>query len=146
MSDWLLYLLLFLLLPLVFLLVIAWIWGGKRQRQLLLEQQLQQRQLASLQSELSALCSSSVTLGERLSRSEQRVVRLEQLLRQLDTGQRQLRHRQADMGGALPEDAVFEQALKLAERGVSREELMELCNISPGEADLVLMMRRSGQG
>ena len=44
-----------------------------------------------------------------------------------------------------PVSPAYEMASKLARRGAPREEIMETCGLSRGEADLISMLSRMGQ-
>jgi len=95
----------------------------------------QQREQAILQADLRALCNAAVQVGERLNRSELQL----KLLRQR---QQELGVRQEKMAQVEHQEPGFEQAIKLARKGSSVDELMEICNLSRGEAELIAMMHR----
>lgn len=101
------------------------------------EQALEQRLRASedkvddLAEQLRALTAGAVGQGERLNQVEE------------DTGR--LRHRldtvASQEGGGGP---AFSQAIRLARRGASAEEVMETCGLSQMEAELVVTLHRDG--
>ncbi len=64
---------------------------------------------------------------------------LERRLRRLSEQQEQLMLRD-------PDDGPYHQALRLAARGASAEELVQGCGLSRGEADLVLALHRPPSG
>lgn len=97
--------------------------------------QQQQQSMDSIQKDLRALCQSAVQVGGRVSR-------LEQGLKQLQARQQELGMRQDKMIQPEPEARNFEQAIKLAQKGASIEELMDICDLSRGEAELMSMMHR----
>ena len=97
--------------------------------------QQQQQSMETLQKDLRALCQSAVQVGGRVSR-------LEQGLKQLQQRQQELGMRQDKMIQPEPEARNFEQAIKLAQKGASIEELMDICDLSRGEAELMSMMHR----
>ncbi|MCA1791226.1 MAG: DUF2802 domain-containing protein, partial [Thioalkalivibrio sp.] len=66
---------------------------------------------------------------------DQRQVEMEQRLRLLTDQQEQLLMRD-------PETGPYHHALRLAEQGASREDLMNNCGLSRGEADLLLSLNR----
>lgn len=98
-----------------------------------LQQQVQSQ--AMLQADLRALCNAAVQVGERVNRMERGLKALQQRQQELGVRQEQLAL------GDSPEPG-FEQAIRLARKGSSVEELMEICNLSRGEAELISMMHR----
>lgn len=103
-----------------------------RQRRYLAEQS---GRLDSLQSDLRALCNAAVQVGERVNR-------LEQAARQLEQRQQELGVRQDNMVLTEPEERAYEQAIRLAQKGTPLEEIMDICDLSRGEAELITMMHR----
>lgn len=99
--------------------------------------QAQNQALDVLQKDLRALCNAAVQVGGR-------VHRLEQSLKQLQQRQQELGLRQDKLVHPEPEARSFEQAIKLAQKGASVEELMDICDLSRGEAELMSMMHRLG--
>lgn len=97
-------------------------------------QELTQR-LETLQSDVRALCNAAVQVGERVNR-------LEQSTKQLQQRQQELGVRQDQMVLAEPEERTYEQAIRLAQKGTPLEEIMEICDLSRGEAELITMMHR----
>lgn len=97
--------------------------------------QEQQQSQSVIQNDLRALCNAAVQVGERVNRMEGELKTLQQ--RQQELGVRQDKMAQSE-----PHDASFEQAIRLAKKGSSVEEMMEICNISRGEAELIAMMHR----
>lgn len=89
----------------------------------------------TMQNDLRALCNAAVTVGERMNQLEAQV-------KQLDQRQRELGLRQEQLGQAEPEDRSYDQAVKLVQRGAGVDELMEICGLTRGEAELVAMMHR----
>ncbi len=120
-----------LFLAVVVVLVTISLWRMKR----VLLQQRQSQQ--TLQADLRALCNAAVQVGERVNRME----REQGLLQQR---QQELGLRQETLAQAEPYEASFEQAIKLARKGSSVKELMDICNLSRGEAELIAMMHRLG--
>lgn len=102
-----------------------------------LQQQLQSQ--AVMQADLRALCNAAVQVGERVNR-----MGIE--LKLLQQRQQALGVRQDNMAHSEPLEAGFEQAIKLARKGSPVEELMEICNLSRGEAELIAMMHRLEPG
>ena len=102
-----------------------------------LRRQLEAREGAmnTMQNDLRALCNAAVTVGERMNQLESQVA-------QLDQRQRELGLRQEQLGQAEPEERSYDQAVKLVQRGAGVEELMEICGLTRGEAELVAMMHR----
>lgn len=98
----------------------------------------QAEMLQSIQRDLRALCNSAVTVGERINRAERRVQQLAE--RQEELGLRQDQIDQED-----PEGRAYAQAVKMAQKGAAAEELMEVCGLTRGEAELIAMMHRLDQ-
>ncbi|MBF0470641.1 MAG: DUF2802 domain-containing protein [Gammaproteobacteria bacterium] len=119
-------------LLLTLLLALFYLMRYQRQE---LERMQMQEQLKNLQGDLRSLSRSTAAVGER-------VALLEQATRQVELQQQQLQQRQTTLKTSNPEEASFEQALKLARKGASEEELMDLCHVSRGEAKLIRMMQR----
>lgn len=92
-------------------------------------------QLRSMQQDLRALCNAAVTVGERVNRLEQQAREL--YGRQEELGVRQDRIDQSSEGSA-----SYEQAIKMARKGASVEDLVEVCGLARGEAELISMMHR----
>jgi TolA-binding protein len=100
------------------------------QRQAQWEQALQ-----TLQRDLRALCNAAVNVGERLNRAERR-------LQQLTERQEELGVRQEQMGRGEGADQSYQQAIKLAHKGAGVDELIDVCGLTRGEAELIAMMHR----
>lgn len=97
--------------------------------------QQQANSQSAIQTDLRALCNAAVQMGEKVNRIEGELKTLQQ--RQQELGVRQDKMVQSE-----PHDASFEQAIKLARKGSSVEEIMEICSLSRGEAELIAMMHR----
>lgn len=104
---------------------------------MLLRRQLvgQRAILRSVQNDMRALCSAAVAVGERMNRFERSQRQL--LERQNELGQRQER-----LGKEDTEEFSFAQAVKMAQKGASVDDLVEICGLTRGEAELVAMMHR----
>jgi hypothetical protein len=87
----------------------------------------------SLQSDLRALCSAAVNVGDRMNQIERR-------LRQLSLRQDELGLQQGQSEAT--EQRSVEQAAKMVRNGASIEQLVDVCGLSRGEAELVAMMQR----
>jgi TolA-binding protein len=85
-----------------------------------------------LQNDVRALCTAAVNVGERINQLEQRLRQLS--LRQDELGMQQ-NHTEGDMRS-------FVQATKMVRKGASVDELVEMCGLSRGEAELIAMMQR----
>lgn len=98
--------------------------------------QVKQLQLYSaIQKDLGSLCNAAVTVGEKVSRIEHQLQQVDERQEMLDQRQDQI-----SMGGG--ESQSFDQAIKLARKGAAVSELVELCGLSKGEAELLSMMQR----
>jgi hypothetical protein len=96
---------------------------------------VQREQLETMQNDLRALCNAAVQVGERLNK-------LEQEFKGVQRRQQELGTRQDQLDLAEPEARTFEQAVKLVRKGASVEEIIEICDLSRGEAELIAMMHR----
>jgi len=111
------------------------------------EQQERQRLAARfrpLGDELAALHGSFMALAERIERLEQRIEQQQRRLEQTGRYVDELRLKQEQLDrNTEPLTSGYVQALKLAEKGASADELIELCGLTRGEAELVTMMQRA---
>jgi len=120
-------------LSLLFGLLLWGLWHRQRRAQ-----QQVERTLQTVQTDLRALCNAAVTVGDR-------VKQLERHIGQLAREQKELGERQEQLGQSEPEEQSYAQAIKLAHKGAGVEELMDICGLSRGEAELVTMMHRLDQ-
>ncbi len=99
---------------------------GRREvvRRLDVLEQLQRRHSETVK----GLSAGAVSQGEQ-------VVRLEQELRRL-------KERLTSVAARETGGAVFEQAIRMARRGASRDDIMQTCGLSLVEADLVILLHR----
>ncbi|MBD3669941.1 MAG: DUF2802 domain-containing protein [Gammaproteobacteria bacterium] len=109
-----------LLLTVAFLLLV---WRLQRLRR------RHDEQVQALQSDMRALVSAAIGVGER-------VHRIEKSLREVSHRQEQQLD-QTDPGGQ-----TYQQAIKMAQKGAAAEELIEICGLTRGEADLIAMLHR----
>lgn len=89
--------------------------------------------LETVQSDVRSLCNAAVSVGQRLALAEQRLRQVAQ--RQDELGLRQEHHDD-------PDARSYDQAAKLLRKGAGVDELMEICGLSRGEAELLTMMNR----
>jgi hypothetical protein len=94
--------------------------------------------LRSLQNDLRALCNAAVGMGDRVNQMERR-------LRQVSERQEALGLRQEQLNQEDPEARSYTQAIKMAHKGAAVDDLIEVCGLSRGEAELVAMMHRLGK-
>jgi hypothetical protein len=94
--------------------------------------------LRMLQNDMRALCNAAVGMGDRVNQMERR-------LRQLSERQEALGLRQDQLNQEDPEARSYTQAIKLAHKGAGVDDLIEVCGLSRGEAELVAMMHRLGK-
>jgi len=83
---------------------------------------------ARLSSDVAALSAGSIGLGERLLKIERNQKLLAQRLEQLEL--------HASGNGS------YSQAINLVKQGINKEDLMATCELSEGEAGLLLMMHK----
>ncbi len=88
----------------------------------------QQQLLRTLQSDVSAMCSGTVSLGEHL-------VHLEQSTQNLS-------RRQDEVELHEPSGDNYRHAVRLMGKGVELEEVMEDCGLARGEAELLMLAQR----
>lgn len=88
----------------------------------------QQQALDALQADVRALCAGAVGLDERIGRLEQDARRLRERQEQIELH---------DNG-----EPQYQQAVRMVQKGSKVEELMSVCGLSRGEAELVTMMHR----
>ena len=99
----------------------------------------QQQTQTTIQTDLRARCNAAVQMGERVNRNEVELNNLQQR-------QQELGVRQNNMVQSEGQEVSFDQAIKMARKGSSVEELMEICSLSRGEAELIAMMHRLDPG
>jgi len=111
---------------------------GVAMRRIARRQQQYHHSMEGTQRDLRALCNAAVAMGERVNR-------LEKMLHELAEQQEMLgqRQEQIDQGG--DEDRSYTHAIKLAHKGASVDDLVEVCGLTRGEAELVAMMHRLEQ-
>ncbi len=94
-----------------------------------------EKALLTMQQDLRALCNAAVTVGDRVNR-------LELQMREVSTRQEQLGVRQDRIDSGSGDDRSYDQAIKMAKKGASVEDLVEVCGLARGEAELIAMMHR----
>lgn len=101
---------------------------------LLRRQQAQTRSNTELlqrtQNDLRALISASLGMGERMIEVERRQRRLAE------------RQEQLDIYDAANQNQPYEQAIRMAQSGSKKEELVDICGLSETEAELIKIMHR----
>jgi Flp pilus assembly protein TadB len=86
-------------------------------------------QIHSLQADMRALVSAAIGVGERVHRIEKSL--------------KEVSHRQQEqIDHTDPGAQAYQQAIKMAQKGASAEELIEICGLTRGEADLIAMLHR----
>jgi len=86
------------------------------------------QRLEALQSDMRALVSAAIGVGERVHRIEKSL--------------KEVSHRQEQIDQTDPGAQAYQQAIKMAQKGASAEELIEICGLTRGEADLIAMLHR----
>ncbi len=87
--------------------------------------------LQALHSDVRALTSAAVGVGERVHQIERR--------------QRQLTERQDRLDLSDGANQPYEQAIRLVHKGANADEIVEICGLSRGEAELIGMLHRLDQ-
>jgi Flp pilus assembly protein TadB len=91
-------------------------------------QRQSQEQVNNLQADMRALVSAAIGVGERVHRIEKSL--------------KEVSHRQEQIDQTDPGAQAYQQAIKMAQKGASAEELIEICGLTRGEADLIAMLHR----
>ena len=86
----------------------------------------QKLQIENLRNDVRALCAGAVGLGERVSRIDER--------------SRRIHERQEQLEMRDPGDRSYAQAIRMVQNGATVDEIIKVCEISRGEADLLMMM------
>ena len=108
--------------------LVTLVMAYSRNTRLRVQLEQQQELLRTLQSDVRAVCSGAVKLGEHLAHLERRTHHL---------GQRQ---DQLEMSGS--GDQSYQHAKKMMHKGALLEEVMADCGIARGEAELVALSER----
>ncbi|TNF34090.1 MAG: DUF2802 domain-containing protein [Gammaproteobacteria bacterium] len=107
-----------------------WLWTRKSITAF--EQRMEELQAAShVMDDITAINAGTIGLGSRFLRLEKELQaqagRVDELYTRIQT------------------NTPYAQAIHLAQKGASMDEIIDLCNISPSEAQLLLMMHRRDQ-
>ncbi len=108
--------------------LVALVFAYFKNTQLQLQINEQQNSLYALQSDVSAMCSGAVNLGEHLAHLEQRANLLTRRQDQLEMKE--------------PATQSYRQASKMMNKGAELEEVIADCGIARGEAELVALAQR----
>lgn len=100
------------------------------------------RQLRRLQAMLREQEAERLSLRGALSALHAQVQQAEEEREQLQRQLRRLTEQQERMTLQAPEEGAYNHAMRMLQQGAGREELMEHCGLSRGEADLLLAMHR----
>jgi len=90
--------------------------------------QLQLSQNHALKSDMRALVSAAIGVGERVHRIEKSL--------------KEVSHRQEVIDQTDPGAQAYQQAIKMAQKGSSIDELIDICGLTKGEAELIAMLHR----
>jgi hypothetical protein len=88
--------------------------------------------LVGLERDMQAVCVGARGMGDAVFRLEDKL--------------RRLTERQDAMALREPDQAVYHQAIRLAHRGASVEELVCTCGLQRGEAELIHILHQAGAG
>lgn len=94
--------------------------------QLRQQMKTQSELIATIKNDVRALFSGSVGEDSRIYKLEKRT--------------RRIRERQEQLENSKHAERPYEQAIRMVQKGTSIEDLMTVCNLSKGEADLIMMM------
>lgn len=109
------------------------LWALLLAFRLLKQVRTERARLETVLGDVRSLGSAAMSVGQRLSLAEQGLRHIAK--RQDELGLRQEQHDD-------PDARSYEQASKLLRKGAGVEELMDICGISRGEAELLVMMNR----
>lgn len=110
------------------LVVLAWVSFRKTRRDLRARLLRQDEVIASLRQDLRALTSAAVGVGGRVLDVERR--------------QRRLAERQDQLDLYDSANQPYEQAIRLVHKGADVDELVDICGLNRGEAELIRMLHR----
>lgn len=123
MIDW--QILLLVAVP-VLLVALVFHRQNKAMKSLQAKSEEQQQSLEKLQQDFRAMMAGAVGVDERIIRIEKRIRRLVERQEQLETSQNSGR--------------PYDQAIRMVHKGSSLEDIMSVCELSRGEAELIMMM------
>jgi len=66
-------------------------------------------------------------------------------IHRLESRTRRIKERQEQLENSNHAERPYEQAIRMVQKGTSIEDLMSVCNLSKGEADLIMMMHGTDQ-
>lgn len=114
---------------LLLLALIGYVFFRKKLRSLESQVKAAADEISALRGELEAMLSGSRGVGEKLRHIEGQI--------------RQQNDKQHQLGRQGPDANSMKQAIELARKGATTEELISICGLSHGEAELLVMMHRS---
>ncbi|MDH5444587.1 MAG: DUF2802 domain-containing protein [Gammaproteobacteria bacterium] len=88
-------------------------------------------EIRNIQHDIRAITAAAIGVGERVLELERR--------------QRRLSEKQEQYDSYDPANRTYEQAIHMVKNGASAKELMEMCEISESEAELMALMHRLDQ-
>lgn len=103
----------------------AMLYARKQIRQCNIQLQEQHKQLHKLENDLRALSAGAVGVDQRIGRLEQRARRIRERQEQLEMRDN---------------SRPYDQAIRMVHKGTNVEEIMAVCELSRGEAELIQMM------
>lgn len=106
--------------------ITAVVLGGKRLFSMQKIVHEQQELIKKLKSDIAALFTGAVGEDARIQKLESRTRRIIERQEQLET----IKH----------SERPYEQAIRMVQQGSSCEDVMNICNLSKGEADLIIMI------
>ena len=105
---------------------LLWFFGHRKLRHMKDAVQLQKQQIETLKNDVRALFSGAVGGDLRLHKLEARSRRITERQEQIDITKQTER--------------PYEQAIRMVHQGSKVEDIMAVCHLSKGEADLIIMM------
>lgn len=108
---------------------VFWFFGQRKLHQMQARLQQQNLQIETMRNDVRALFSGAVGGDSRLHKLESRVRRITERQEQIENNKQTER--------------PYEQAIRMVHQGSKVEDIMAVCNLSKGEADLIIMMHRA---
>lgn len=105
---------------------LIWFLGHRKLRHMKEAVQLQKQQIEALKNDVRALFSGAVGGDSRLHK--------------LETRSRRITERQEQIENNKQTERPYEQAIRMVHQGSKVEDIMAVCHLSKGEADLIIMM------
>ncbi len=129
----------------VLLVLCVW-WSIRRQskqhQSLVAQLAEQQSQVDAALLEISELRAGLISIGQRLLKSEQQYIQLQQHYQILSTEQQVILEQQQKLDMFDPESKLYSRAMKMVQLGAPLEEVMRECELPRAEAELLYNLHK----